>query len=62
MFNLKLIKMKLICTSCGTNLVGQDDFVKFKCPECGEEIIMRCSRCKKLSKPYKCTKCNYEGP
>ena len=29
--------MKLICSSCGINVVGQEDFVIFKCPDCGED-------------------------
>ena len=44
------------------NLVGQDEFVIFKCPQCGEDTIIRCGRCKKLSRPYKCPKCSFEGP
>jgi Zn-ribbon RNA-binding protein len=44
------------------NLVGQDEFVIFKCPDCGDNVIIRCNRCKKLSRSYKCSKCNFEGP
>lgn len=62
MFNLNLIKMELICSSCGTNVVGQEDFVKFNCPSCGEGVIIRCRVCKKLSNSYKCAACNFEGP
>jgi len=54
--------MRLICSSCGTNVVGQDEFVVFKCPDCGEGTIIRCRKCKKLSRPYKCKVCNFEGP
>ena len=54
--------MKLICTSCGTNVAGQEDFVKFNCPNCSEETIIRCKKCKKLSNAYKCKKCGFEGP
>jgi predicted RNA-binding Zn-ribbon protein involved in translation (DUF1610 family) len=54
--------MKLICSSCGTNVAGQEDFVKFNCPFCGEGIIIRCKKCKKMSNPYKCNVCNFEGP
>lgn len=52
----------LKCTSCGVSLIGQEDFVKFKCPNCGEVEIIRCRRCKQLSNRYKCTKCEFEGP
>ncbi|NOZ82099.1 MAG: DUF1610 domain-containing protein [Candidatus Micrarchaeota archaeon] len=54
--------MELRCTNCNISLVGQDNFVKFKCPSCGEGLIIRCSRCKRLSNPYKCEKCGFEGP
>ena len=54
--------MKLICSSCGENVVGQESFVKFLCPFCGEGIIIRCRKCKKLSNSYKCSICNFEGP
>jgi predicted RNA-binding Zn-ribbon protein involved in translation (DUF1610 family) len=54
--------MKLICSTCGIDVIGQEDFVKFNCPSCGEELIIRCRRCKKLSNPYKCSKCDFEGP
>jgi Zn-ribbon RNA-binding protein len=54
--------MKLICTSCGTNVAGQEDFVKFNCPSCGEGVVIRCRKCKKHSNKYKCIICNFEGP
>lgn len=52
----------LKCSSCGTSLIGQEDFVKFKCPDCGENIIIRCKRCKQLSNMYICEKCGFTGP
>ncbi|MFQ6055571.1 MAG: zinc finger domain-containing protein [Methanosarcinales archaeon] len=54
--------MKLICSTCGINVTGQEDFVKFDCPECGETVIIRCRKCKKLSNKYVCEKCGFEGP
>jgi Zn-ribbon RNA-binding protein len=54
--------MKLICSSCGISLIGQENFVKFNCPNCSEIAIVRCKQCKTLSIPYKCEKCNFEGP
>jgi len=54
--------MQLRCSSCNASLVGQEEFVKFKCPQCGEEEIIRCAQCKKLSVKYKCGKCGFEGP
>ncbi len=54
--------MPLKCGSCGTSLVGQENFVKMKCPNCNDAIITRCRQCKNLSVPYKCPKCKFEGP
>ena len=54
--------MKLICSSCGESVVGQEGFVKFPCPACGEGTIIRYNKCKKLSNNYKCSICNFEGP
>jgi predicted RNA-binding Zn-ribbon protein involved in translation (DUF1610 family) len=54
--------MVLKCSTCGINLAGQEKFVKFKCPSCAESVIIRCHRCKKLSTPYRCAKCKFEGP
>ncbi|MFH8092365.1 MAG: zinc finger domain-containing protein [Candidatus Aenigmatarchaeota archaeon] len=52
----------MFCTSCNTNLLGDVNFVQFKCPKCGETTIFRCSVCRKLSNIYKCSKCGFEGP
>ncbi len=49
------------CVSCHINLITEDDFVKFKCPSCGDKEIMRCFRCRKKSTPYTC-QCEFEGP
>ncbi|MEM3727350.1 MAG: zinc finger domain-containing protein [Candidatus Bathyarchaeia archaeon] len=54
--------MVLKCTSCNTNVLAKDNFVKFFCPNCGEELIVRCSTCKALGNTYKCKKCGFEGP
>ncbi|MCX8179321.1 MAG: zinc finger domain-containing protein [Candidatus Aenigmarchaeota archaeon] len=52
----------MVCSSCSISLLGDTNFVHFKCPKCGEVDIFRCSVCKKLSNLYKCSKCNFEGP
>lgn len=54
--------MNLKCTTCGENLLTEDKFVRFKCPECGETEIVRCKRCRRLKNPYECEKCGFEGP
>ncbi len=54
--------MVLKCGSCGVGLLGQEEFVKFPCPACGQETIIRDRQCKLQSVPYVCSKCNFEGP
>ncbi|MCD6381633.1 MAG: DUF1610 domain-containing protein [Candidatus Aenigmarchaeota archaeon] len=54
--------VEILCTSCKRNVATEENWVKFKCPNCGEEIIVRCERCRKLSVPYICPKCGFEGP
>jgi len=48
------------CSSC--NIEVTDDFTKFKCPSCGKVEIIRCNRCKSISKKYKCSNCSFIGP
>ncbi|HLD49042.1 MAG TPA: zinc finger domain-containing protein [archaeon] len=50
------------CTSCHINLISEDRFVRFKCPECGEVEIFRCETCRRRSNLYTCQKCGFEGP
>ncbi len=50
------------CTSCGTNILAKNNFVKFKCPNCGKVEIVRCSQCKALSNKYECSNCKFIGP
>ena len=54
--------MTLKCTTCGKNLVGQDKFVRFNCPVCGECEIVRCNQCQMNSNEYECEKCKFIGP
>ncbi|RLE74699.1 MAG: RNA-binding protein [Thermoprotei archaeon] len=51
-----------MCTSCGKPIPPHERGVKFRCPNCGEFIIWRCYKCRKLMNPYKCPKCGFEGP
>ena len=50
------------CSSCKRDIEVEKDWVKFKCPKCAEEEIVRCWRCKKIVNTYKCSKCEFEGP
>ncbi|HDH91518.1 MAG TPA: DUF1610 domain-containing protein [Candidatus Aenigmarchaeota archaeon] len=54
--------MKLICNSCNVNVLGKKGFVRFYCPNCGKELIVRCRTCKALSNEYKCKNCGFIGP
>lgn len=50
------------CTTCGKSLETEDNWVEFICPSCKKVSIIRCSKCKSLINPYKCTGCGFEGP
>ncbi|MDD3245606.1 MAG: zinc finger domain-containing protein [Methanosarcina sp.] len=48
------------CTSCGIRLV-EKGYVKFPCPQCGEEIG-RCTSCRQQGNVYTCPKCGFKAP
>jgi hypothetical protein len=50
----------LRCSSCQKEVT--DDYVRFKCPNCGKEEIIRCMKCRKIVAKYKCKSCGFEGP
>jgi hypothetical protein len=54
--------MALRCSTCGISLIGQENFVKFDCPNCAKVEIIRCARCKLNSNVYRCGTCDFEGP
>ncbi|MEM5802186.1 MAG: zinc finger domain-containing protein [Candidatus Aenigmatarchaeota archaeon] len=54
--------MVLKCSTCGTPVSAKRNFVRFKCPNCGEVEIIRCNTCKSLSNKYTCSKCLFTGP
>ena len=47
------------CSSCNKEVT--DNYVRFKCPSCGNEII-RCQECRERSGNYTCMECGFEGP
>ncbi len=51
-----------VCSSCNRPIAPYERGIKFYCPNCGESIIWRCPKCRKLVVPYKCVKCGFEGP
>jgi predicted RNA-binding Zn-ribbon protein involved in translation (DUF1610 family) len=54
--------MKYKCTSCHAEIAPREHAARFLCPNCGDVELVRCEKCRKLSNPYKCEKCGYEGP
>jgi len=50
------------CTSCHRIIAPTTEATKFPCPNCGEIIIWRCSKCRKFGRPYRCPKCGFTGP
>ena len=55
---IKLIEMMKTCIT--TNKVVTNDFVEFKCPQCGSRII-RSLEARNKALPYTCT-CGFIGP
>ncbi|HDS45824.1 MAG TPA: DUF1610 domain-containing protein [Methanomicrobia archaeon] len=53
--------MREYCTSCGVKLL-EKGFTVFPCPNCGENEIGRCAKCRKQSNAYTCEKCGFVGP
>ena len=51
-----------ICNSCERSIKPNELSVKFSCSNCGEMLIWRCENCREFARPYKCIKCNFEGP
>jgi Zn-ribbon RNA-binding protein len=58
---MKMVKT-FKCNSCKTSLANGIGAVKFKCPSCKDEDIIRCSHCREIAARYKCNKCGFSGP
>ncbi len=50
------------CVSTGKEIANDSGSVKFKCPNCGEGIIIRSLSARRLATKYKCAVCGFEGP
>jgi hypothetical protein len=50
------------CSWCGRSIFPKEKAVRFPCPNCGEVVIWRCEKCKKLGNPYECPSCKFVGP
>ncbi|RLE65117.1 MAG: RNA-binding protein [Thermoprotei archaeon] len=51
-----------ICSSCGKPIPPFERGTSFRCPNCGEVVIWRCYKCRRLVNPYICPKCGFKGP
>ncbi|MCD6301150.1 MAG: DUF1610 domain-containing protein [Staphylothermus sp.] len=51
-----------ICSSCHRVMAPHEHGTEFPCPNCGQVIIRRCKKCRKLSVPYVCPNCGFRGP
>jgi predicted RNA-binding Zn-ribbon protein involved in translation (DUF1610 family) len=50
------------CTSCNVEIKAKENFVIFKCPNCGKTTIVRCASCKASGRKYTCSECGFVGP
>lgn len=55
-------KKVLKCNSCKEDISTDKGATSFKCPSCGKEMIVRCSRCRKTGVKYKCVSCGFSAP
>jgi len=53
---------EVFCTSCGRKITYERGVVAFRCPNCGEAIIIRCNICRKQANEYVCPNCGFVGP
>ncbi|HDI12604.1 MAG: RNA-binding protein [Hadesarchaea archaeon] len=54
--------MAVICTSCNREIASGEVVTRFPCPNCGSVEILRCRKCRRLSRPYRCASCGFVGP
>ncbi len=53
---------EIVKTNSTKQLSVNDIVVRFTCPNCGEGIIIRSNKEKKLGLKWKCNICGFEGP
>ncbi len=51
-----------VCSSCHRIIPPHEHGTAFPCPNCGQVIIVRCRKCRKLGVPYVCPNCGFRGP
>jgi Zn-ribbon RNA-binding protein len=57
-----MVKKESICTSCKRKVMNFNGSIKFNCPNCGKEEIIRCKDCRANVIKYVCSSCKFEGP
>lgn len=50
------------CSSCNRLIRPREKAAIFLCPNCGKVEIIRCAKCRKMSIPYVCPVCGFQGP
>ena len=50
------------CISCKKSITNDKGAVEFKCPNCGDSVIIRCAHCRNLAAEFTCPKCGFTGP
>lgn len=50
------------CNSCKQRIVNTKGSVKFTCPNCKKQDIVRCAHCREAGLKYHCPECDFEGP
>ena len=53
---------ELKCSSCKKSIANDSGSVRFMCPNCGKQEVIRCLSCRKSATKYKCPECGFEGP
>jgi len=51
-----------VCSACGGPIAPGERAVSHPCPKCGEVVITRCQKCRRLGNRYQCPNCGFIGP
>jgi len=51
-----------VCSSTKVKVTNLTGTVKFNCPKCGEQEIIRSKKARELVIKYTCPSCGFEGP
>ncbi|HDR53267.1 MAG TPA: DUF1610 domain-containing protein [archaeon] len=50
------------CLTCNKDIRVVENSVTFKCPGCGDGLVVRCGECRAQMRSWKCPVCGFEGP